>query len=168
MFQVILMIMQQQFLGAFASGIFRTREAQRQQQAGQRVRIYTFTHSCYSNVVPNLRPGRYTRLPWNDVFRTVMTRMEPAAIQGCVLHPSVRPFQYQFRTWGLPGRPSKSASTLYAKRRGHKVSRTILCSKEIHTQSTVRLGMLSRFRWGPQSGRCLKSRGCKPTRPLAT
>lgn len=160
--------MQQQFLGAFVSGIFPTREAQRQQLAGQRVSIYTFAHSCYSNVTPNLHPGRYTRLPWNDVFRTVMARMEPAAIQGCVLHPSVCPPQYQFCTWSLPALSSKNASTLYAKQRGHKVFRTILCSKEIPTQSTVRLGMLSQFRWAPQSGRCSKSRGCKPTRRLAT
>jgi len=160
--------MQQQFLGAFVSGIFRTREAQRQQQAGQKVSIYTFTHSCYSDVTLNLRPGRYTRLPWNDVFRTVMTRMEPAAIQGCVLHPSVCPSQCQFLTWGLPALSSKNASTLYAKQRGHKVFRTILCSKEIPTQSIVRLGMPSQFRWERQSGRCSKSRGCKPTRPLAT
>ena len=31
-----------------------------------------------------------------------MTRMEPAAKQGCVLHPSVCLSQYRVRTWGLP------------------------------------------------------------------
>lgn len=80
------------------SGIFRTREAQRQEQAGKRVGIYTSTHACESGVTTNLSPGRYARLPWNDVFRTVMTRMEPAAKQGCVLHPSVCTSQYSFRT----------------------------------------------------------------------
>ena len=150
------------------SGIFRTREAQLQQQAGQRVSIYTLAYSCYSDVTPNLHPGRYTRLPWNDVFRTVMARMEPAAKQGCVLHPSVCPSQYLFRTRGLPALSSKNASILYAKQQGHKAFRTILCSKEIPTQSIVRLGMLSQSRWGPQSRRCSKFRACKPTRPLAT
>ena len=101
-------LLQQQFLGAFVSGIFRTRGAQLQQQAGQKVRIYASTYSCYSDVTPNLRPGRYTRLPWNDVFRTVMARMEPAAKQGCVLHPSVCPFRYRFRIRGLPASPAKT------------------------------------------------------------
>ena len=96
-----------------------------------------------------------------------MTRMDPAAKQGCVLHPSVCLSQYRIRTWGLPVLSSKSASTRYAKQRGHKDFQTIFSSKEIPAQSTVRLGMLSQFRWVPRLRRCLRFRGCKPTRPLA-
>jgi len=107
-------------------------------------------------------------LPWNDVFRTVMTRMEPAAKQGCVLHPSVRASRYQFCTSNLPILSSKNASTRCAKQRGHKVFQTILCSKETPTQSIVRSGTLSRFRWVPRSQKCSRFRGWKPTRPLAT
>jgi DNA (cytosine-5)-methyltransferase 1 len=54
--------------------------------------LYDFAHSHALSAAARTQwaPGRYGRLDWQGLFQSAITRIEPTAKQGKVLHPSVR------------------------------------------------------------------------------